>query len=936
MALFPAYKIENEPTTSKNEDEQDTWLKNSSFQPVNIESLKKKPTEERRSKHRKKKKHELFNKNDKAIRKSIGKLSDENEEFILDTKRTKEFLTVNTISRPSAPKYHSKYRILKTFYKMKEKKKFKRYYRALQPSKDIEEERSKCFDEREFTEATSKYNKKLSDNPHDVKLWLEFINYQDTLHQYEKTYKKGSIAKAQRNLADRKLLILDKALIHNPNNDDLHRERLRIAVNSFPLDELQLHLKHLVDKEPNNLILWQGYIESSQCSMSQCNIPAVLKLYTKCLSILHQLRRNAIIEKHLLEESILRMLYKCGLFMKQAGLFEQLWTLLRLYLELNLFQSNKYEPEIDLLDKQLMELEDVVFKSNLPLHELWLRIEKLREACHWLPIKDNVENCEDPQRIVLIEDVSELIHPITRPENVFKLYATILTLLKVPLLPCRHVTMQNLGLDYVPWALDTIEPILATFYPNFPLIFNNDKSLSINFQHFFTNGPQYIKLLPGQEEYLTFLLNLMKTSANYLTNNDQTACIIWFIRFLHLLLILNKQGKFKITLNLTKMIKQQIKDLLKIEQYRNNELFYCEYALIELDLNNDEDTTTNSLGILMKTIKMCKKNNGTIQTSNFNQSQIVKTHLYRTLIEILINSNDYSKAKQVFCEFLECAQLEECERKFKLITLQLMESDFNVKNDIVEHFLPNFYIDFVILNGWFIYITKSALYAGEFIEIQLNKLQNKQNAETVIECLYEFYTIIMFKHCIEYKSSFQLIDDVLNRALELFPNNLYLLNLCVKQQSLVIGCLGKQFWPIKNLLLKTGRLYAVLFAIFIGLMKLQQIEENLMDTISGESYKVDKILTNQILALFKRATKMDTKRCGLIWRLYLHFVYNYYNAGMCRNVYYTAVEECPWLKSLYVDAAVYIPAELAQIQDLIIEKQLRLHVTPEELDVLRG
>lgn len=37
-----------------------------------------------------------------------------------------------------------------------------------------------------------------------------------------------------------------------------------------------------------------------------------------------------------------------------------------------------------------------------------------------------------------------------------------------------------------------------------------------------------------------------------------------------------------------------------------------------------------------------------------------------------------------------------------------------------------------------------------------------------------------------------------------------------------------------------------------------------------------------------------------------------------------------------MDAAIYIPAELAQIQDLIIEKQLRLHVTPEELDILRN
>ena len=41
-------------------------------------------------------------------------------------------------------------------------------------------------------------------------------------------------------------------------------------------------------------------------------------------------------------------------------------------------------------------------------------------------------------------------------------------------------------------------------------------------------------------------------------------------------------------------------------------------------------------------------------------------------------------------------------------------------------------------------------------------------------------------------------------------------------------------------------------------------------------------------------------------------------------------------QALYVDAAKLAPKELSQVQDLIIEKELRLHVTPEELDILRG
>lgn len=55
------------------------------------------------------------------------------------------------------------------------------------------------------------------------------------------------------------------------------------------------------------------------------------------------------------------MLYQCGLFLKQAGLFEQLWTLLKMYLELNLSPMDKerFSVEIYFNEKELVELEEV-------------------------------------------------------------------------------------------------------------------------------------------------------------------------------------------------------------------------------------------------------------------------------------------------------------------------------------------------------------------------------------------------------------------------------------------------------------------------------------------------------------------------------------------------------------------------------------------------
>jgi len=52
-------------------------------------------------------------------------------------------------------------------------------------------------------------------------------------------------------------------------------------------------------------------------------------------------------------------------------------------------------------------------------------------------------------------------------------------------------------------------------------------------------------------------------------------------------------------------------------------------------------------------------------------------------------------------------------------------------------------------------------------------------------------------------------------------------------------------------------------------------------------------------------TEPLTKRCPLIWRLYLRFLYNRGTEDTWRTAFYRAVEECPWVKvSVVVDANV--------------------------------
>jgi hypothetical protein len=84
-----------------------------------------------------------------------------------------------------------------------------------------------------------------------------------------------------------------QALLHNPESEMLLKERIAVAESVFPADVLSRQLADLLDKQPGNLALWHGYVNTTQCSLAMCTVPTVMQLYTKAMARLHQLRRGA-------------------------------------------------------------------------------------------------------------------------------------------------------------------------------------------------------------------------------------------------------------------------------------------------------------------------------------------------------------------------------------------------------------------------------------------------------------------------------------------------------------------------------------------------------------------------------------------------------------------------------------------------------------------
>lgn len=277
MSLFPAYASTSEESIEKSTEEDQQWLQNSSFliditgipipnssaiPEANVANL----TEMTKSKSKKRKKHRHHDK-------STKKDTEEETQSLINKKRNSEFLSVKTITRPSAPQYKVKFFIYDQ-KKRHTKKKFKRYYDAIPlkqddksddenatkitvkdlknpPPKETDEHFAGFKQEDEMSQTTAAYNRKLAENPDDVDTWLEYVKFQDAIFQFEKTYRKGSIAKGLRVTAERKLAILDKALSQNPDCERLMRERLNIAV-SYVKHCLLLSLFVLLDSE--NLI----------------------------------------------------------------------------------------------------------------------------------------------------------------------------------------------------------------------------------------------------------------------------------------------------------------------------------------------------------------------------------------------------------------------------------------------------------------------------------------------------------------------------------------------------------------------------------------------------------------------------------------------------------------------------------------------------------
>ncbi|XP_046388854.1 uncharacterized protein LOC124157850 isoform X2 [Ischnura elegans] len=465
--------------------------------------------------------------------------------------------------------------------------------------------------ELEVQYATGSFNRKLVENPHNIRAWLEFLRFQDRASELQ--FRGGC---SRRAMAQRKLDILTKALQENPRSWLLMREKADLEQILFPPDELEQKMAKEVE-EATSIGPWLAFLKILQ---SRASTTEVSINYGKAMETARKegraFRRRTGKAPIIYDEQIIDLLFSAGLYMRQAGLWERLWTLLKMYLELNVKTVGSSEELKDEIlfdigvqptDKELEELETEVFKSGLPLSEIWVRIEGLRQTVRWLPLipsgKDESEG--DLQRFVFPEDVSELVQPLATvglaASGIFARLASVaLLLLKVPLLPCRDTALRRCG--FPSWCCDTPEILLTAIYSGGPWNWGK-KALPVDLLSEMIaggGGPQYLLPRPGRDLYLLSIRKLFKILANVVNSPLEKQCFgVWWLRFERWLLMLegysSPGANFSIPQKKKKSLKSTLKEFLSQEENRSSLALYREYALIDAALGKTESAISTLL-----------------------------------------------------------------------------------------------------------------------------------------------------------------------------------------------------------------------------------------------------------------------------------------------------------------------------------------------------
>uniref|UniRef100_A0A182PN55 Uncharacterized protein n=1 Tax=Anopheles epiroticus TaxID=199890 RepID=A0A182PN55_9DIPT len=760
----------------------------------------------------------------------------------------------------------------------------------------------------------------------------------------------------------RELSLIERARRHFPYEEKLLLLYLEAIVRVHPTDEVLDLIRRAITKDETNVTLWRSLIRNKQCAMAQCIVPDVLKLYRKSTRSLFMARRS--------DETMLQLFRNCATFCRQAGLCELMFGMIQHTLGMNV--TGRYGTDSMFASaehyQQLIEYEECILKSGLPMNEIWLRVELLRSAFHYLPFEGG-RLASDPQRMVLTDDVVGYVYPLINKSRAFELILTTLKLMKFPFAQqYDHDEEESYEMDYA-------EQLLPLFlHPG------RDRSLDSPFYAFIKQlsvAPSYIRANIAHEAYLELVRKCLALAIDHFEGTESAILLTLYLQLERILVCEEKvlsQGDGKpVPLEdaKAKTVRARVKHMLKHTHSSNQNSLpvYAEYGLLEYEMTGLSGACRK---IFSTSVQVYCSNEGTEDDIEANNDLF---HLVLTVVELLLLEGLKDEAIKALTNLvlkrheitfentnhsltvsdtMKLSALQKLSDRVNRAVRHESQPDAEQSNTQTEHyFVSNPMVTSIKAYVVYLALIRSNLAeATKQLETFLYLFNDPSNARQKMlrQRLFEIYLQLFEIARLSRKQGHQPAPseglrsflDVVDRTLNEFPSNLYVLRLVAFNDNLpwlrLRGVLGKHLTPKAVLLLVIAARHREASCTMTN---------TLDDFITMEAFPYKQRILNLLGGVLKSST--DNKcsasvlyRNALLWRLYLRELFDQPNAPpgysvleQCRRTLYAALEACPWNKALYLDGASCAPQELSQLLDLMMEKQLRVHAIPEELAILR-
>uniref|UniRef100_A0A8C4R166 NRDE-2, necessary for RNA interference, domain containing n=1 Tax=Eptatretus burgeri TaxID=7764 RepID=A0A8C4R166_EPTBU len=854
------------------------------------------------------------------------------------------------------------------------------------------------------------FNRQLREDPHDVARWLAFIRFQDEAAlQGDEASVCDSLegrTKTRSALLERRLAIVERALEANPSSTELKLSHLEAGAELWATSQLAGEWKKLVFMHPNDASLWARYLLFAQSHQSTFSVSRVNSLYGKCLSTLASAVDGSLLSHPALPgttESMFGIFLQQCHFLRQSGHAEKCVSLFQAAIDFNFFRPDNLndvkthglvdffetfwdsgEPHfgekgargwnawmrqqerggwvsLDQKDEgdeasEGMDEEELGYEGDEhePRWQVWLRLEQSRERRHWIPWRADVskgqkeEDCDDPDRQVLYDDIGKSLFTLETPELRFRLVCVFLSFLGISTRSSHDLAASALDDPIVIFSRDAkgLLTEASMLMGTGRLDFVCDMSDAVGGTWAVAEGRR-------SQHAEDFVRGLLEQAMQLFTGDEQAAIALAWMHHERLKVELSQRtSALRRTRALGKRAQRLAKTLLKQPAHRNRLPLWLEMAKLEWVLQEfgqarrildtalaaalkASSAATNELCVLCLWYAKMELASGP-SADAFNRTVHILTAVVAEKgmayvpssgqpdppLAVLRSRKAYERALEVALKFVEVATVDGCVS--------------------VWHY-PSSYVLLVCCFAFLQYASVGPLAADTIFESayeQLKKLLGAGMAKEKpmgrvardLELLAEERALLLRYHVVtELTSPRRLLRKALSCAAMEFPSNAHLLRLYVQSETegpgLGIGSLRRVFSQLTR---HSDSIMPWLFSLYAEMERKRVVETGL-----GISLHPETGLQHRIQALFERALERPSaSACPLLWRFYLYFAAIHWKSEKAIGVFYRAVQACPWVKVLYLDAVRLFPERLQEMVDLLTEKELRVRLPLEELDIL--